>query len=69
MKVICKLKNLMDTQEINQLELASKTGLAPSTIGRLYRNQVTRIDTATLIALAKFFKLTTVSQLIDFEVG
>ena len=67
MKVICKLKELMVAKEINQLELAEKTGLAPSTIGRLYRNQVSRIDTTTLIALGEFFNLNSVNELIEYE--
>lgn len=67
MKVICKLKDLMDSKNISQLELAEKTGLAPSTVGRLYRNQVSRIDTSTLLAIGKFFELKSVSQIIEFE--
>ena len=57
----------MVAKDINQLELADKTGLAPSTIGRLYRNQVSRIDTATLIALGEFFNLNSVNELIEYE--
>jgi transcriptional regulator with XRE-family HTH domain len=69
MKIICKLRALMDSHGINQLQLAELTGLAPSTIGRLYRNQITRIDASTLIALAKYFDLKSVSEIIDFEIG
>ncbi len=57
----------MDSKNISQLELAEKTGLAPSTVGRLYRNQVSRIDTSTLLAIGKFFELKSVSQIIEFE--
>lgn len=67
MKVICKLKDLMDDKGITQLALAEATGLAPSTIGRLYRNQVTRIDTSTVIALSEFFKLGSISELLEIE--
>ncbi|MEM7580250.1 MAG: helix-turn-helix transcriptional regulator [Cyanobacteria bacterium P01_A01_bin.80] len=67
MKVICKLKALMDSKDITQLELAEKTGLAPSTVGRLYRNQVSRIDTATLLAIGIFFELKSISEIIEFE--
>jgi transcriptional regulator with XRE-family HTH domain len=67
--VRCKVKDLMDSQGINQLRLAEETGLSPGTIGRLYRNQLTRIDSSTLVALAKYFGLKSVSQIIEFEIG
>ena len=41
MKVNCYLKKLMEDKSLTQLALAEATGLAPSTIGRLYRNQLT----------------------------
>jgi putative transcriptional regulator len=67
MRVFCKLKGLMDAKGITQLALAEATGLAPSTIGRLYRNQVTRIDTSTVIALSEFFDLQSISELLELE--
>lgn len=67
MKVVCKLKILMDEREITQLAVAESTGLAPSTIGRLYRNQITRIDCQTVTALCEFFNLSSISQLIEIQ--
>ena len=67
--VICKVRDLMDAQGITQTKLAEETGLAPSTVGRLYRNQVSRIDSDTLVALAKYFNLKSVAEIIEFEVG
>jgi transcriptional regulator with XRE-family HTH domain len=67
MKVNCKLRELMEKRDITQLELASKTGLAPSTVGRLYRNQISRIDCDTVIALVKYFNLKSIAEI--FEVG
>lgn len=66
-KVICKLKSLMDEREISQLALAESTGLAPSTVGRLYRNQISRIDCQTVVALCDFFNLKTISDLIEIQ--
>ena len=63
----CKLKNLMEKREISQLALAEATGLAPGTIGRLYRNQVTRIDESTLKALCKYFQLKSISDVFEIE--
>ena len=65
--MFCKLKGLMDAKGITQLALAEATGLAPSTIGRLYRNQVTRIDTSTVIALSEFFDLQSINELLEIE--
>ena len=66
-KVICKLKKLMDEKEISQLALAEDTGLAVSTIGRLYRNQISRIDCQTVVVLCKFFNLSSISELIEIQ--
>ena len=57
----------MDNKGITQLALADATGLAPSTIGRLYRSQITRIDTSTVIALSKFFDLQSISELLEIQ--
>ncbi|MHC0068649.1 helix-turn-helix domain-containing protein [Nostoc sp. UIC 10890] len=67
MKVVCRLKELMEVEGINQNQLAQKTGIAPSTIGRLYRNASTRYDDQTLVALAKYFRLEKMDDLIKFE--
>ncbi|MBE9085782.1 helix-turn-helix transcriptional regulator [Tolypothrix sp. LEGE 11397] len=67
MKVLCKLKELMDEKGISQLELSEKTGLAPTTIGRLYRNQSSRFDVSTLEKLADFFQLTTITELLELK--
>lgn len=56
MRVICKLKQLMDKQGLSQTEVASATGLSPTTVGKLYRNQFERIDKDTLMVLCKFFR-------------
>ena len=56
MKVICKLKHLMEEQGLNQTQVADATGLSPTTVGKLYRNQFERIDKDTLMALCKFFR-------------
>lgn len=66
MPVICKLKQLMDEQGINQLKLAQATGLSPTTIGGLYRNQVvSRIDCNTAEVLMDYFGLETLTDLFE----
>lgn len=56
MRVICKLKQIMDEQGLTQIQVADATGLSPTTVGKLYRNQFERIDKDTLMALCKFFR-------------
>ena len=68
-KVICYLKDLMDEKGINRLELSEKTGLAPTTIGRLYRNQASRFDVSTLEKLANYFELNSITQLLELKAG
>ena len=68
MAVTCKLKDLMDSKGISQLELADKTGLAVSTVGRLYRNQITRIDISTVETLMRYFGLKGIEELIEITV-
>lgn len=55
--MICKLKRLMEDEGLNQLQVSEATGLSPTTVGKLYRNQFERIDKATLITLCKYFRV------------
>ncbi len=63
----CKLRNLMEEKSISQLALAEATGLAPGTIGKLYRNQVTRFDENTVKILCRYFNLKSISDLLEIE--
>ncbi|NER93416.1 MAG: helix-turn-helix transcriptional regulator [Symploca sp. SIO1B1] len=67
MKVISKLPELMQTQELDQKTLASKTGLSPTTVGKLYRGHFDRIDNHTITTLCKYFGLRSISGLIEIE--
>ncbi|MCP6763279.1 MAG: helix-turn-helix transcriptional regulator [Fischerella sp. CENA71] len=67
MKLNCKLRGLMEQQNISQLALAEATGLAPGTIGKLYRNQVTRFDENTVKTLCIYFGLNSISDLLEIE--
>jgi DNA-binding Xre family transcriptional regulator len=67
MKLNCKLKDLMEKRNISQLALADATGLAPGTIGKLYRNQVTRFDENTVKTLCTYFALQSISDLLEIE--
>jgi DNA-binding Xre family transcriptional regulator len=67
MKVISKLPELMSKKGVDQKTLAAKTGLSPTTVGKLYRGHFDRIDNHTVKTLCIFFGLRTISDLIDIE--
>lgn len=67
MKMICKLKDLLEKNKISQLGLAQQTGLSPGTVGKLARGEFSRIDENTVITLCKFFNLKKLTDLIDIE--
>ena len=66
MRVICKVKELMDARGLSQLQVSRETGINPAAIGKLYRNQITRYDTKTLETLGDFFGCKSISELIEF---
>ena len=67
MKMICKLPQLMEQEGIDQKTLAAKTGLSPTTVGRLYRGHFDRIDNNTVTTLCKYFDLRSISELIEIK--
>ncbi|MGL5872656.1 MAG: helix-turn-helix domain-containing protein [Xenococcaceae cyanobacterium] len=67
MNVISKLPELMSHRGLDQKTLAAKTGLSPTTVGKLYRGHFDRIDNHTVKTLCLFFGLKSISDLIDIE--
>jgi putative transcriptional regulator len=65
MRVICKVKQLMDARGLSQLQVSRETGINPAAISKLYRNQITRYDTKTLETLAEYFGCRSISELIE----
>lgn len=65
MEMICKLAQLMDSRSLSQKQVAHDTGLSPTTVSKLYRNQLDRFDKNTLITLCQYFKCKSISELID----
>lgn len=65
-KLICKLSTLIDQQNIqnaeagsprlNQSVLSAETGIAGSTLSRLYRSEFTRVDVNTIETLCEYFQ-------------
>jgi transcriptional regulator with XRE-family HTH domain len=57
MDVKCKLRDFMDEREFTQQEVAARTGLSPTIIGRLYHNRFSRLDNQTVIKVCTLFKV------------
>lgn len=55
MQVKCNLRSFMEEREMNQLEVANKTGLSPTIIGRLYHERFSRLDNQTVIKICQLF--------------
>ncbi len=66
-KMICRLASLIDEKNLeisesgsrgdrlSQRKIAERTGIAPTTLNRLYKNEFSRIDTNTIEKLCDFF--------------
>ena len=62
----CKLKEVMDSRGIqSQLELSKAVGVSPGTIGRMYRDQLSRLDFETVDKITEFFNITDISELFE----
>ncbi|ABW32600.1 MULTISPECIES: helix-turn-helix transcriptional regulator [Acaryochloris] len=67
MKVITKLPELMEQVGIDQKTLSARTGLSPTTVGKIYRGHFDRIDNHTVTQLCKYFGLKTIADLVEID--
>ena len=65
MKLKSKLPALMEKQGIDQKTLAARTGLSPTTVGKIYNNHFKAIDSHTVTALMKHFRLKRLDDLLE----
>lgn len=65
MRLKSKLPALMDKQGIDQKTLAAKTGLSPTTVGKIYNNHFKAIETHTVTTLMRHFKLKRLDDLFE----
>jgi DNA-binding Xre family transcriptional regulator len=65
MELKSKLPILMGKQGIDQKTLAAKTGLSPTTVGKIYNNHFKAIDVHTVTVLMKHFQLKRLDDLFE----
>ena len=66
MRVKSKLKELMKSRGLDsQLQLSKDTGVSPGAIGRMYRDQLRRIDVETVNKLSSYFQITDIADLLE----
>lgn len=65
--MISKLPDLMSQAGLDQKTVAARTGLSPTTVGKIYRGHFDRVDNHTVHTLCRFFGLKTISDLIEIE--
>lgn len=60
-----KLRFLLEKHGIDQKTLAARTGLSPTTVGKIYNNHFKALETHTVTTLMKYFKLKRIDDLIE----
>ena len=51
-------KEFMDKKGLSQLEVASGASVTPGAVGRMYRNQLNRIDVTTIDKVTEYLGIT-----------
>ena len=65
MRVISRLPELMQDEGVDQKTIAARTGLSPTTVGKIYRNHFQQIDCHTVQTLCLYFGLRSIADLIE----
>ncbi len=65
MRLKSKLPALMEKEGIDQKTLAVKTGLSPTTVGKIYRSHFRAIDVHTIEALMMHFGIRSLDELFE----
>ena len=63
--MISRLAEVIESAGVDQKTLAAQTGLSPATVGKLARGHFNRIDNHTVEALCKWFRLSSIADLIE----
>lgn len=67
MELKVKVKDVLKSKRMTQTELATKTGLRPSTISDMCRQSRTTINLEHITKVAQALEVASISELIDFE--
>lgn len=67
MEIEIKLKQLLKERNMNQKELALKSGLNERTISEFATNKVERINKKAICKIAIALNIDDISQIIDFK--
>jgi putative transcriptional regulator len=59
----------MDKKGVDQKTVAAVTGLSPTTVSKLYRNQLDRFDRRTITTLCEYFGCKKLDDLIELLPG
>jgi putative transcriptional regulator len=65
MRLTIKVKKLMEEKGVSQKEIASITGLSPTTVSKVVRNQIDRIDRNTVEILCKYFEISSINDFFE----
>jgi DNA-binding Xre family transcriptional regulator len=65
MELKSNLPALMREKGVDQKTVAAQTGLSPTTVSKIYRNQLDRFDRKTVVALCEYFNCTKLDDLIS----
>jgi putative transcriptional regulator len=65
MRLTFKVKKLMEEKGVSQKEIASITGLSPTTVSKVVRNQIDRIDRNTVEILCKYFEISSINDFFE----
>ena len=67
MKVVIKLKEVLEKQNMTQKELAQLTGMREASISELARSSKTGVNKEQLGKIATALHITDIRELLDFE--
>ncbi len=59
----------MEKKGVDQKTVAAVTGLSPTTVSKLYRNQLDRFDRRTITTLCEYFGCKKLDDLIELLPG
>lgn len=67
MKIVIKLKEVLQERNITQKELANLTGIREASISELVRSSKTGVNKEQLGKIATALHITDIRELLDFE--